>query len=210
MNSACGKTRRPSWTKLVAPWPASFCALMYRAVEKLQYLPWLEEQHWPLVLQLYQVSSTSQRIKTNRAAKTNKVSGWILNTCVDQLAEVLHDIFDNRLQSTAHHAVWSWTQGHHKAVCSALLSLRIIIFCYTLFKKWSLQTTIVGLILNNNETHYREQIQHLIKPCLTNSLDLKTSKIKFSVVEFWRFRGMKHVSIRIHGEEVDPTVQISF
>lgn len=69
--------------------------------------------------------------------------------------------------------------------------------------------TVVGLISNNDETHYREKIYHLIQLCSTNNLVLNTSKTKEIVVEYWRSRRTEHVSVRIHGKEVERVDHIS-
>ena len=62
------------------------------------HLPRLEEQHQPLVLQQYQVTSTLRRINTRKATGPDKVSGQTLRTCADQLAGVFLDIFNLSLQ----------------------------------------------------------------------------------------------------------------
>ncbi|KAI3358795.1 hypothetical protein L3Q82_015189, partial [Scortum barcoo] len=45
-------------------------------------------------------------------------------------------------------------------------------------------TTIVGLISDNDETHYREEIQHLTQWCSNNNLVLNTSKTKEVIVDY--------------------------
>ncbi|KAI3358706.1 hypothetical protein L3Q82_015114 [Scortum barcoo] len=49
-------------------------------------------------------------------------------------------------------------------------------------------TTIVGLISDNDETHYREEIQHLTQWCSNNKLVLNASKTKEVIVDYRRFR----------------------
>ncbi|KAI3353804.1 hypothetical protein L3Q82_005031 [Scortum barcoo] len=53
--------------------------------------------------------------------------------------------------------------------CSAIHSTNTIV-------KFADDTTIVGLISHNDETHYREEIQHLTQWCSNNNLVLNTSK----------------------------------
>ncbi|KAI3376612.1 hypothetical protein L3Q82_017046 [Scortum barcoo] len=57
--------------------------------------------------------------------------------------------------------------------CSAIHSTNTIV-------KFADDTTTVSLILDNNETHYREEIQHLTQWCSNNNLVLNTSKTKVS------------------------------
>lgn len=45
---------------------------------------------------------------------------------------------------------------------------------------------IVGLITNNNETAYREEVRHLAEWCSHNNLDLKTTKTKGMIIDFRR------------------------
>ncbi|KAI3354791.1 hypothetical protein L3Q82_004533 [Scortum barcoo] len=55
--------------------------------------------------------------------------------------------------------------------CSAIHSTNTIV-------KFADDTTIVGLISDNDETHYREEIQHLTQWCSNNNLVLNTSITK--------------------------------
>ncbi|KAI3367349.1 hypothetical protein L3Q82_026156 [Scortum barcoo] len=63
-----------------------------------------------------------------------------------------------------------------------------------------LQTTppVVGLILDNDETHYREEIQHLTQWCSNNNLVLNTSKTKEVIVDYRRSRRTEHAPLLIH------------
>ncbi|KAI3367873.1 hypothetical protein L3Q82_026708 [Scortum barcoo] len=49
--------------------------------------------------------------------------------------------------------------------------------------KFADNTTIVGLISDNDETHYREEIQHLTQWCSNNNLVLNTSKTKEDIID---------------------------
>ncbi|KAI3354371.1 hypothetical protein L3Q82_018898, partial [Scortum barcoo] len=61
--------------------------------------------------------------------------------------------------------------------CSAIHSTNTIV-------KFADDTTIVGLISDNDETHYREEIQHLTQWCSNNNLILNTSKTKEVIVDY--------------------------
>ncbi|KAI5089711.1 gastrula zinc finger protein XlCGF28.1-like [Silurus meridionalis] len=50
--------------------------------------------------------------------------------------------------------------------------------------KFADDTTVIGLITNNDETAYREEIQHLATWCNNNKLLLNTSKTKELIVDF--------------------------
>ncbi|KAI3373312.1 hypothetical protein L3Q82_006611 [Scortum barcoo] len=71
-------------------------------------------------------------------------------------------------------------------------------------------TTIVGLISDNDETHYREEIQHLTQWCSNNNLVLNTSKTKEVIVDYRRSRRTEHAPLLIHGEAVERVNNIKF
>ncbi|KAI3376472.1 hypothetical protein L3Q82_016933, partial [Scortum barcoo] len=84
--------------------------------------------------------------------------------------------------------------------CSAIHSTNTIV-------KFADDTTIVGLISDNDETHYREEIQHLTQWCSNNNLVLNTSKTKEVIVDY---RRTEHAPLLIHGEAVERVNNIKF
>uniref|UniRef100_A0A3B3BMW9 Alkylated DNA repair protein AlkB homologue 8 N-terminal domain-containing protein n=1 Tax=Oryzias melastigma TaxID=30732 RepID=A0A3B3BMW9_ORYME len=87
--------------------------------------------------------------------------------------------------------------------CSAIHPTNMVV-------KFADDTTIVGLISNNDETHYREEIQHLTGWCTDNNLVLNTSKTKEVIVDFRRSKKVEHIPLLIHGEEVERVDHIKF
>ena len=69
--------------------------------------------------------------------------------------------------------------------------------------KFADDTAVVGLITNNNETAYREEIQHLTQWCSHNNLDLNTTKTKEMIIDFRRARRVEHSALCVRGEEVE-------
>ena len=59
-------------------------------------------------------------------------------------------------------------------------------------------TTVIGLISNNDETAYREEIQHLATWCTENNLLLNTTKTKELIVDFRKKSGGTHDTIHIN------------
>lgn len=53
-------------------------------------------------------------------------------------------------------------------------------------------TTVVGLISNNDETHYRDEVQNLTQLCSRNNLILNISKTKEIIVDYRRSRRTEH------------------
>ncbi|KAI4881788.1 hypothetical protein NFI96_011483 [Prochilodus magdalenae] len=68
--------------------------------------------------------------------------------------------------------------------------------------KFADDTSVVGLITENNETAYREEVQRLTDWCRTNNLSLNVDKTKEIVVDFRRVRG-DHSPLNINGSAVE-------
>ncbi|KAI3374377.1 hypothetical protein L3Q82_006202 [Scortum barcoo] len=76
--------------------------------------------------------------------------------------------------------------------------------------KFADDTTIVGLILDNDETHYREEIQHLTQWCSNNNLVLNTSKTKEVIVDYRRSRRTEHAPLLMHRKAFEHVNNIKF
>ena len=50
--------------------------------------------------------------------------------------------------------------------------------------KFADDTTVIGLISNNDESAYREEVQHLTVWCANNNLALNTKKTKELIVDY--------------------------
>lgn len=68
--------------------------------------------------------------------------------------------------------------------------------------KYADDTTVVGLIKNNNELAYREEVQHLVDWCKVNNLVLNVNKTKEIMVDFRR-SGPSHTRLRINDTAVE-------
>ncbi|KAK3546210.1 hypothetical protein QTP70_025211 [Hemibagrus guttatus] len=71
-------------------------------------------------------------------------------------------------------------------------------------------TTVVGLISGNDETHYREEVQHLVEWCVESDLVLNTSQIKEIIVDYRRTQKMTPPPLHINGAEVERVNDIKF
>ncbi len=69
---------------------------------------------------------------------------------------------------------------------------------------------MVGLICVNNETYYRQEVQHLAEWCLDSNLVLNTTKMKEVIVDFRRSRRTTQTALFINGEEVERVDSIKF
>ena len=63
-------------------------------------------------------------------------------------------------------------------------------------------TTVVGLIPNNNESAYREEVSELALWCQDNNLSLNVSKTKELIVDF-RKQSREHAPIHINRTAVE-------
>jgi hypothetical protein len=75
--------------------------------------------------------------------------------------------------------------------------------------KFADETTVVGLIHNNDESAYRNEIQKLSAWCSTNNLSLNASKTKEVVVDFRR-KKIDLAPVYINGEIVERVEDFKF
>jgi gmma-aminobutyric acid receptor subunit gamma/cGMP-dependent protein kinase 2 len=68
--------------------------------------------------------------------------------------------------------------------------------------KFADDTTVVGLITNNDETAYREEVRDLAGWCQNNNLSLNVTKTKEMIVDY-RKRRIKQAPILIDGTLVE-------
>ncbi|KAM3870092.1 uncharacterized protein ACN63O_005204 [Diretmus argenteus] len=67
--------------------------------------------------------------------------------------------------------------------------------------KFADNTTVIGLISNNDESAYREEVQHLSVQCTDNNLALNTKNTKELIVDSRNSKASTHTLIRINGTE---------
>ena len=69
--------------------------------------------------------------------------------------------------------------------------------------------TVVGLITNNDETAYREDVMALVEWCQGNNLSLNINKIKELIVDF-RKQQREHAPIHIEETAVEKVRSFKF
>ncbi len=87
--------------------------------------------------------------------------------------------------------------------CTAIHSSNTLI-------KFADDTTIVGLISNNDEATYREEVQTLVAWCSDNHLNLNTRKTKEIIIDFRKSKSTPHSGLSINGEEVERVTDFKF
>ena len=75
--------------------------------------------------------------------------------------------------------------------------------------KFADDTTVVGLITDNNKTAYREEVRDLVVWCQDNNLSLNLSKTKEMIVDY-RKRRADHAPIHIDGAVVEQVESFKF
>lgn len=75
--------------------------------------------------------------------------------------------------------------------------------------KYADDTTVVGLISDNNELAYREEVKHLVRWCDTNNLILNVDKTREIVVDF-RKKQSSHSPLLIKNAIVEQVSSIKF
>ena len=73
----------------------------------------------------------------------------------------------------------------------------------TIIGKFADDTVVVGLISNNNETAYREEVENLTSWCKENNLLLNVTKTKEMIMDFRRSKRTPHLPITINATPVE-------
>ncbi|MCI4389835.1 hypothetical protein PGIGA_G00103570 [Pangasianodon gigas] len=76
--------------------------------------------------------------------------------------------------------------------------------------KFADDTTVIGLISDNDESDYRAEVEHLAAWCADNNLLLNTSKTKELIVDFRKEKSMPHDPIHINGMAVERVSSFKF
>ncbi|KAF7665898.1 hypothetical protein LDENG_00128220 [Lucifuga dentata] len=141
-----------------------------------------------LSLDVADVRGTLRRINTRKAAGPDNIPGWVLKECADQLAHVLTDIFNTSL---------------NQAVVPSCFKTATII------PKYADDTTVVGLIRDDNDPVYREEVEQLVDWCNLNNLVLNVDKTKEIIVDFRRIQ-RSHTPLLINNSAVEAVSSIKF
>ncbi|KAI4894227.1 hypothetical protein NFI96_006080 [Prochilodus magdalenae] len=76
--------------------------------------------------------------------------------------------------------------------------------------KYADNTTVTGLIRDNDETAYRDEVQHLSTWCHDNNLTLNTQKTKEIIMDLRRSRSQAHPPVYICGASVEQVTSFKF
>lgn len=79
-----------------------------------------------------------------------------------------------------------------------------------LILKFADDTTIIGLITNNDESAYRDEVTSLTSWCQENNLSLNVSKTKEMIVDFRRQRVDQHLPLHINSTVVEQVSSFRF
>ncbi len=82
-------------------------------------------------------------------------------------------------------------------------------FSYNHIIKFANDTSVVGLISNNDETHYREEVAQLAECCGANNLSLNVEKTKEVVMDFRR-NSVDHPPLTIDSSTVERVSSTKF
>ncbi len=145
--------------------------------------------------------------KLNLLGLNNSLCNWILDflTGRPQSVRVGHNTSSTTTLSTGA------PQG---CVLSPLLFTLLTHDCTAKFSsnhiiKFADDTTVVGLISNNDETHYREEVAQLAEWCGTNNLSLNVEKTKEVVMDFRR-NSVDHPPLTIESSTVERVSSTKF
>ncbi len=146
--------------------------------------------------------------KLNLLGLNNSLCNWILDllTGRPQSVRVGHNTSSTTTLSTGA------PQG---CVLSPLLFTLLTHDCTAKFSsnhiiKFADDTTVVVLISNNDETHYREEVAQLAEWCGANNLSLNVEKKKEVVLDFRRRNSIDHPPLTIDSSTVDSLSSTKF
>ncbi len=146
--------------------------------------------------------------KLNLLGLNNSLCNWILDflTGRPQSVRVGHNTSSTTTLSTGA------PQG---CVFSPLLFTLLTHDCIAKFSsnhiiKFADDTTVVGLISNNEETHYREEVAQLAEWCGANNLSLNVEKSKEVVLDFRRRNSIDHPPLTIDSSNVERVSSTKF
>ncbi len=146
--------------------------------------------------------------KLNLLGLNNSLCNWILDflTGRPRSVRVSHNTSSTTTLSTGA------PQG---CVLSPLLFTLLTHDCTAKFSsnhiiKFADDTTVVGLISNNDETHYREEVAQLAEWCGANNLSLNVEKTKEVVLDFRRRNSTDHPPLTIDSSTVERVSSTKF
>ncbi len=146
--------------------------------------------------------------KLNLLGLNNSLCNWILDflTGRPQSVRVGHKTSSTTTLSTGA------PQG---CVLSPLLFTLLTHDCTAKFSsnhiiKFADDTTVIGLISNNDETHYREEVAQLAEWCGANNLSLNVEKTKEVVMDFRRRNSTDHLPLTIDSSTVERVSSTKF
>lgn len=76
--------------------------------------------------------------------------------------------------------------------------------------KFADDTTVVGLITNNDENSYREEVRQLENWCSSHNLSINVDKTKEMVIDFRKSGGHNHTDLQINGAAVERVSTVKF
>ncbi|KAL0174486.1 hypothetical protein M9458_030454, partial [Cirrhinus mrigala] len=145
--------------------------------------------------------------KLNLLGLNTSLSNWILDFLTGRPQSV-------RVGCNTSSTTTLSTGAPQGCVLSLLLSTLLTHDCTAKFSsnhiiKFADDTTVVGLISNNDETHYREEAAQLAEWCGANNLSLNVSKTKEVVMDFRR-NSVDHPLLTLDSSAVERVSSIKF
>ncbi len=173
------------------------------------------EEVSPLTLSVADVTRSFKRVNIRKAVGLDGIPGRVLKACAFQLAGVFTDIFNLSLSlSVVPSCFKKFTivpiPKKNKITClNDWRPIALTPIFSKCFVKFADDTTVIGLITDNDETAYREEVSTLTKWCQENHLSLNIDKTKELVVDYRR-QSREHTPITIDKTPVERVSSFKF
>ncbi|KAI3363046.1 hypothetical protein L3Q82_011704, partial [Scortum barcoo] len=148
--------------------------------------------HCRTVLSAHGGPDVRRTLKRVRAPGPDNIPGRVLRECADQLACVLTDIFNTSLSQAKVPLCFKTATiipVHKKTHITSLndyrpVAVERLVKGHIISKTSSMKDHMMGLIRDDNDLSYREEVEQLVRWCEVNNLILNVDKTKEIIVDF--------------------------
>ncbi|KAK3542704.1 hypothetical protein QTP86_034787 [Hemibagrus guttatus] len=171
------------------------------------------EKYVRVVQDMYERSRTVVRCAVGQTEEFNVEVGLHQGSALSPFLFAI--VMDQLLEEVRQESPWTMMFADDIVICSESReqveeNLERPVYGSNSIIKFADDTTVIGLISDNDETSYRAEVQHLVAWCADNNLLLNTSKTKELIIDFRREKGRMYDPIHINGMAVERVSSFKF